>query len=104
VTKKNKIQIGIGIVVIFMFLLLMFFGDNTMLELNRLKNEEGLLIEINEGLVRQNDLMYNEIERLKHDPRYVENVARQDLGMIGKNEIIFKIDTHKSSSIYEKVK
>ena len=90
-TKKHKILIGIGFVVISSFLLLIFFGDNTLLELNRLKKERNLIIKMNEELVRQNDLMYNEIERLKRDPKYIENVARQELGMIGKKEIKFKI-------------
>ena len=90
-TKKHKILIGIGFVVISSFLLLIFFGDNTLLELNHLKKERNLIIKMNEELVRQNDLMYNEIERLKRDPKYIENVARQELGMIGKNEIILKL-------------
>lgn len=103
-TKKHKILIGIGLVVVFSFLLLIFFGDNTLLELNRLKKDRNLLIKINEDLVRQNDLMYNEIERLKHDPKYIESVARQELGMIGNNEIIFKIDNAKDAGTPEKIK
>jgi cell division protein FtsB len=31
-----------------------------------------------------------EIDRLKHDPEYIENIARQELGMIGENEVILK--------------
>jgi len=104
VTKKHKILIGIGLVVVFSFLLLIFFGENTLLELNRLKKDRNLLIKINEDLVRQNDLMYNEIERLKHDPKYIESVARQELGMIGNNEIIFKIDNNKDAGTPEKIK
>ena len=103
-TKKHKILIGIGFVVISSFLLLIFFGDNTLLELNRLKKERNLIIKMNEELVRQNDLMYNEIERLKRDPKYIENVARQELGMIGKNEIIFKIDNTNDADKPEKNK
>lgn len=103
-TKKHKILIGIGLVVVFSFLLLIFFGENTLLELNRLKKDKNVLIKKNEELVQQNDIMYNEIDRLKHDPKYIENVARQELGMIGKNEIIFKIDNMKDSSIPEKIK
>jgi len=91
-SKKHKILIGIGFAAIFSLFLLIFFGDNTLLELNRLKKEKNVIIKINEELVRQNDLMYNEIERLKKDPKYIENVARQELGMIGGNEVIFKID------------
>ncbi len=103
-TKKHKILIGIGFVIIFSFFLLVFFGDNTLLELNRLKKEKNVIIKINEELVRQNDLMYNEIERLKKDPKYIENVARQELGMIGKNEIIFKIDNINDAGKPEKDK
>lgn len=103
-TKKHKILIGIGFVVVFSFFLLVFFGDNTLLELNRLKKERNVIININEELVRQNDLMYNEIERLKKDPKYIENVARQELGMIGKNEIIFKIDNINDAGKPEKDK
>jgi len=97
-SKKHKILIGIGFVAIFSLFLLMFFGDNTLLELNRLKKEKNVIIKINEELVRQNDLMYNEIERLKKDPKYIENVARQELGMIGKNEVILKIDNNDNTN------
>ncbi len=31
-----------------------------------------------------------EIDRLKHDPEYIENVARKELGMIGEDEVILK--------------
>ena len=41
--------------------------------------------------------MYTEIERLKHDPEYIENVARRELGMIGKNEVIFKVEKKTDS-------
>jgi cell division protein FtsB len=34
--------------------------------------------------------LYNEIERLKNDDKYIENIARQELGMIGKDEMILK--------------
>jgi cell division protein FtsB len=90
VTKKNKIQISIGFVVVFLFFLLIFFGDNTLLELNRLKEERNVIIKINEDLVRQNDLM--------------ENVARQEFGMIGKDEIIIRIDDSKEKATPEKIK
>lgn len=103
-TKKRKILISIGLVAVSLFLLLIFIGDNTLLELNRLKKERNLLIKMNEDIVRQNDLMYNEIERLKHDPKYVENVARQEFGMIGKDEIIIKIDDSKEKATPEKIK
>jgi len=96
-TKKHKILLSIGMVAIFSFFLLVIFGDDSLLELNRVKKERNILIKKNEELARENNSMYNEIERLKHDPEYIENVARRELGMIGKNEIIFKIEKKTES-------
>lgn len=83
---------------IFSFFLLVIFGDDALLELNRVKKERNILIKKNEELVRENKSMYTEIERLKHDPEYIENVARRELGMIGKNEIIFKVEKKTESA------
>ena len=35
--------------------------------------------------------LYREIDRLKHDPKYIEDVVRRELGLIGKDEVIFKL-------------
>jgi len=84
-------------VVIFSLFLLVIFGDNALLELNRVKREKNILIKKNEELARENNSMYTEIERLRHDPEYIENIARRELGMIGKNEIIFKVEKKTDS-------
>jgi cell division protein FtsB len=34
--------------------------------------------------------MYRMIERLKNDPEYIESIARKELGMIQKGEVILK--------------
>jgi len=97
VTKKQKILLSLGMVVIFSFFLLVIFGDDALIELNRVKRERNILIKKNEELARENNSMYTEIERLRHDPEYIENVARRELGMIGKNEIIFKVEKKTDS-------
>ena len=43
-----------------------------------------------ENLAKENLILYSEIERLKNDSKYIENIARQELGMIGKDEVILK--------------
>ena len=48
------------------------------------------LVQENETLALENLHLYNQIERLRRDPEFIENVARQELGMIGTNEIILK--------------
>lgn len=61
----------------------------------RMKQEEQALIEENRKIEAENLKLYREVERLKHDPAYIENVARQELGMTGKDEIIIKFKNKK---------
>ncbi|MFH2045161.1 MAG: septum formation initiator family protein [Pseudomonadota bacterium] len=98
-SRKHKILLGIGIGVIFSLFLLIIFGNNAMLESNRLKKERDNIIERNKELALNNNSMYNEIKRLKDDPEYIENVARRELGMIKKNEIILQFKDKKEVAI-----
>ncbi len=88
--NKLNIMISMAILVFFSMLLLIVFAENGLVDLNFLRKERDRLVEKNESLARDNLVLYNEIERLKNDDKYIENIARQELGMIGKNEIILK--------------
>jgi cell division protein FtsB len=55
-----------------------------------LKQEQWKLVQKNERLIRENTALRNEINRLKHDYDYIENVARQELGMVRREELILK--------------
>jgi len=67
------------------------FGENGLADLYRLKTERDILLKKNDELIRKNLSLYREIERLKNDPEYVENVARNELGVIGKDEVVIKL-------------
>lgn len=43
----------------------------------------------NKGLHQANEELRQEIHRLKNDPKYLEEVARQDFDLLRKNEMIF---------------
>lgn len=75
-------------VILVSLLLLITFGDNGMMELLRLQDRERVLVGQNETLARENVNLYRTIDRLKNDPLYIEHVARIELGMIGKNDLI----------------
>ena len=57
----------------------------------------------NAELKQENISLYREIGRLKNDPKYVENVARQELGVIGKDEVIIKVKKPSVSNRKRKV-
>ncbi len=78
------------ILILFSLFLLIIFGDNGLVDFVLIKGEKNSLIEKNEKLNRKNLNMYREIDRLKNDPKFVESVVRQELGVIGKDEVIFK--------------
>ena len=48
------------------------------------------MLEDNESIARKNLSLYSEIDRLQTDLDYIEDVARQQLGFIGKDEFILK--------------
>ena len=88
--NKLNIMVSVAILILFSILLLIVFAENGLVDLNSLRKERDRLIKKNESLARDNLALYNEIERLKNDHKYIENIARQELGMIGKDEVILK--------------
>ena len=88
--NKLNIMLSMAILILFSMLLLIVFAENGLVDLNSFRKERDRLVEKNESLARNNLVLYNEIERLKNDDKYIENIARRELGMIGKNEMILK--------------
>jgi len=91
VSLKKNIMLVLAIMTIFLMLLFIVFGENGITDLYHLKIEKDNLSKKNDELKKENVSFYREIERLKHDPRYVEDVARKELGVIGKDELIIKV-------------
>jgi len=89
-TKKQKILFYLSIFAILFLSILIIFGDNGMIDLRHLKKERDKLSEENQFIRQEISLLYSEIERIKNDPSYIEAIARQELGMIGEDEIILR--------------
>ena len=85
---RQKIVVAGVVVVLFNLVLLIVFGDDGFVELSRLRAKEQLMTQRNEALAGENVSLYRTIGRLKSDPVYIESVARNELGMIGKDDIV----------------
>ena len=85
---KNKIIITVGILVLIGFLFVLGLGKRGAVDLYHLKLEKDHLEKANLELEKENEQRYRTIERLKHDPDFVEDIARKELGMIRKDEFI----------------
>lgn len=94
--RSNPIIIlASGIFILIAMLFVIVFGDNGWLDLRALKQERDQLMENKEALFQENITLFRQINRLKHDPKYNEAMARRELGMIDENEIILKLNSSK---------
>ncbi len=92
---RKKVILLIASTLFVLLFAVIVFSKNGYMAFHRMKQEEQALIDENKKIEAENLKLYREIERLKHDPAYIENVARQELGMTGKDEIIIKFKNKK---------
>jgi cell division protein FtsB len=96
--NKQKILISFCILTLFSMLLFILFSDKGLSDLFKLRSERDRLMNQNVQLKKENDTLYRTIERLRNDPEYIESVARKELGMIKKDEVILKPKNNKDGS------
>jgi cell division protein FtsB len=95
---RQKILLALAILAMFNLLLIIVFGEKGLVDLQLMKQEHSRIHNKNEELTDKNARFYREIDRLKNDPDYVEDVAREELGMVGEKEVIFKVDAKKKNA------
>ena len=89
-TQKQRIMLSITTFLMAALLLFTIFSEHGLVDLNLLRQERDSLNENNVQLTRENLSLSVEIDRLENDPDYIEDVARRELGMIRKDELILK--------------
>jgi cell division protein FtsB len=89
-TKKQSILLSAAVLLLIGLFFFIIISEHGLADLRYLRKERDRLAEENRQLTRENLFLSVEIDRLKNDPEYIENVARQELGMIGENEVILK--------------
>jgi cell division protein FtsB len=90
-----KIGLVLGVLILIGYVSLIFIGKNGLGDLNAMKQELQNINIKNEEIRQENVEIYRKIERLKTDPVYMENIAREELKMIGEKEMVFKFDDAK---------
>ncbi len=89
-TKTQGFLISFASLLLAALLFFIIVSEHGLADLVFLRQERGKLVEKAEQLTRENHSISVEIDRLKNDPKYIENIARKELGMIGKDEVILK--------------
>ncbi|MGB9499731.1 MAG: FtsB family cell division protein [Dissulfuribacterales bacterium] len=85
-----KIAIVFAVLILVSCFVIIIWGDNGLRDLNTTKQKLNDLKIQNTELQRRNIELSRKVKRLKEDPEYIEDIARQELKMIGKDEVVFK--------------
>ncbi|MBN2397937.1 MAG: septum formation initiator family protein [Deltaproteobacteria bacterium] len=84
--KVSRLLAGLFVVMV----LLMVFGDRGLLDYRVLREKHVALKEANECIVNENNELKREIGLLKGDVRYIETVARRELGMVREGDRVYQ--------------
>lgn len=66
------------------------FGERGLLRIYEMQQEKTKIGKKVEVLRKENDGLRQEIASLHNDRRYIERIARKDLGLVKQNEVIYQ--------------
>lgn len=89
---NHKIAVFLAMAGLCALAALIVLGDNGLADMQALRQEHRQMVQDNESLAWKNAALLREIQRLEKDAAYIENVARRQLGFIGKDEFILKLN------------
>jgi cell division protein FtsB len=78
--------------VVLLCVLFTVFRDMGVVDTWALRKSRDQILEENTGLRAENARMGSEVNRLRTDPAYIEEIARRELGLIGQEENVIILD------------
>ncbi|MBI5681562.1 MAG: septum formation initiator family protein [Deltaproteobacteria bacterium] len=92
INENNKGYLYLLSVFVIFMIFLTVFSDKGLIKIYHLSKERDN-IRINNAIINvENENLKNEINRLKTDKRYIEEVARKELGMVRPSDIIYQFE------------
>jgi cell division protein FtsB/cell division protein DivIC len=70
-----------------------FFGDKGIIHLVRLQKELVRIKDANVKMEEENRKLREEVKRLQYEKRYIEEIARKELGMVKEGEVIYQFES-----------
>lgn len=71
------------------------FGEKGLLRIYELKKDKSAIDSKLIKIKDENDKLKREVFALQSDRRYVESIARKDLGMVRSNEVVYQFPAEK---------
>lgn len=69
---------------------LIVFGEKGLTDFFSLRGKTEALKKENTIISNENAFLKQEIVQLQNDPRYIESIARNELGMVKKGDIVYR--------------
>jgi cell division protein FtsB len=76
---------------------LLFFGQRGFSHLITLQEQFAILESENQRIAQDNALLKKEIELLSENLAYIEDIARKQLGLVKKDELVYQLQSHESN-------
>lgn len=90
---KYKGRIAAGALLLVLFVVAAIYGEHGLLHVFQLQAQQRDLEQTAFLLQQRNEDLREQIRRLQSDDRYIEQVARERLGLVKKGEIIYRVIT-----------
>lgn len=87
---KHKGAVAVGVVALILFVVAAVYGDHGLVHLLRMQAEQRELERKVFELQQRNEHLRQQIRRLESDDWYLEKLAREQLGLVKKGEIIYR--------------
>jgi cell division protein FtsB len=97
--RSENILLSLAVLALFALFLLIIFGENGFSDLQAQRLSRDELRAKNAELAKENLHLHRTVHRLKDDPKFVEAVARKELGVIGDTEFVFTLTGGELDSI-----
>jgi cell division protein FtsB len=68
------------------------FGERGFIHLYRMDRERQTYLEKINALERENRELLDEIQRLRSDRDYVENLGRREMGLVKEDEVMYRVE------------
>jgi cell division protein FtsB len=86
----HKLLMGVALTLALGLALLTMFSHRGLYQTYRLRNERLRLEQENSRLAAENERLARTIDRLHHDPVFIQDLIRKELNYVKKNDIIFQ--------------
>ena len=90
VVMRHRLIVGGACAIAFALLATMLFGSRGLVHLQALRREHRTLNDRITVLLGQNEQLRTKLQRLRQDDRYLERLARDQLGFIRRGEVVYR--------------